>query len=511
MSGGWPLLGGGVLLSVGVDGTKAYRLAWCGQPVGEEFALISAVTGNMTLSVVAVCCAASAVFAQRSEPGAFVNQQRAITNLIHEQREQFAPSIEKTDLDYGGFLSSYTLLYDDGLESSRTLRRTDLRLWGRLSVEHGAHEFFVRSRLSYLDFNGGDQFEIDEENDREGMNLERGYYKFDLQRANQAYGGERLGYNAALKIGRDFAEFGTGYALSTPLDQVWLRWTYRDVQVTGLVGRTIGSGQDFDLSRDAERTRRNFSGAEVRYLGFERHRPFAYVLWQNDQISDGPRLSAQRFEYDSFYVGFGSSGEIVPNLAYSTEWVFETGRSFGNRRVQRKNRINAWAWDIELEYLFDRPTSPRVGVEYMFASGEDDRIGSPTDSVGGVSRGFRDEGFIGFGFRDTGLAFAPRLSNVHVWRAGASYFPFEGHERLDRLELGTNWFLYYKHRRRGAVSDPLANVPSGYLGWEMNYFANWQMSSDLSATARFGAFFPGRAFDDQTTRTFFLVGVTWAF
>ncbi len=456
-------------------------------------------------------CWATIALAQQPEPDAFLNQQRVITDMIRAEREKLAPATQRVELDYGGYLSFYTLLYDDGIESSRTLRRTDLRLWSRLSLDRGAHEFYVRSRLSYLDYNGGDQFEIDEENDTEGMNLERGFYKFDLARANAAYGGGSLGYNVEFKVGRDFTEFGTGYVLSTPLDQVWIRGTYRDVQVTGLFGRTIGSSQDFDLSRNPERTRRNFAGAEVRYTGFERHRPFAYVLWQDDQISDNVPGWLQNYEYDSFYVGVGSLGEIVPNLSYSTEWVFQTGRSYGDRRTQRKNRINAWAWDIELEYLFDHPMRPRVGVEYMFASGEDDRVDSPTDSLGGVSRGLRDESFIGFGYRDTGLSFAPRLSNIHIWRMGASFFPFPDHERLRGLELGTNWFLYYKHRHRAAVSDPLATVPSGYLGWEMDYFANWQVSSDLSATARLGTFFPGRAFEDQTTRTFLLVGMTWSF
>lgn len=499
------------LLFVGVDGTTCDWLTWCGRLFGEELALIPIGSRNTVWFLIAVCLWATVASAQRAEPDAFLNQQRVITNMINEQRKQIAPATEKIDLDYGGFRSFYTLLFDDGFNSSRTLRQTELRLWGRLSLDAGAHEFFVRSRLGYLDYNGGDEFIRDRENDWEGMNLERGYYKFDMQRANRAYGGGELGYNVEFKVGRDFTEFGTGYVLSTPLDQVWLRGTYRDVQVTGLFGKTIGSSRDFDLSRNPERTRRNFAGAEIEYLGFERHRPFAYVLWQNDQISDAIPEWIQNFEYNSFYVGLGSSGEIVPNLSYSTEWVFETGRSYGTRRSRNKNRINAWAWDIELEYLFDHPTRPRVGIEYMFASGENDRVGSPTDSFGGVSRGFRDEGFIGFGYRDTGLSFAPRLSNIHIWRAGASFFPFEGSQRFDRLELGTNWFLYYKHRHRGAVSDPLANVQSGYLGWEMDYFANWQISSDLSATARFGAFFPGRAFDDQTTRTFLLVGVTWAF
>lgn len=447
--------------------------------------------------------------AQRPEPDAFLNQQRAIDELIRSEREKLDEPTEKIDFDYGGYYSFFLFLYDDGVESSRTFRRHDLRLWGRLALEKGAHEFYVRSRLGFIDFNPGDQF--DREDDVEGMNLERGYYKFDLAKAMQAYAGTSIDYNVELKLGRDLTEFGTGYALSLPLDQVWLRGTVDEFQFTGLVGRTVGSSQDFDLSRRPERTRRTFLGVQTKYTGFERHEPFGYVLWQRDHNTDNIPTFLQKFDYDSFYVGFGSTGELVPNLRYLTEWVFETGHSFGDRRFLHKNRINAWAWDIQLEYLFDSKGKPRAGIEYMFASGDPDRLVSPTDSVGGNSRGYTDSGFNGFGYRDTGLSFAPRLSNVHIWRAGASYYPFEGRKSLDRLEFGTNWFLYNKHHAAGAVSDPTANRRSGYLGWEMDYYANWDVTSDFSATARYGIFFPGKAFEDRTTRTYLLLGFTWNF
>lgn len=448
-------------------------------------------------------------WAQRPEPDAFLNQQRRIEEIIRAEREKLKAPTEAVDFDYGGYYSLFLFLYDDGLNSSRTFRRHDLRFWSRLAFEKGAHEIYVRSRLSFIDFNPGDQF--DDEDDIEGMNLERGFYKFDLAKAMQAYAGQTIDYNVKIKLGRDLTEFGTGYALSTPLDQILITGSCPDYEVTALAGKTIGSAQDFDLSRNPERTRRTFLGIETRYLGFERHEPFGYVLWQRDHISDNLPTYLQRYDYDSFYVGFGSTGEVVANLRYSTEWVYETGHSYGDRRFRKKDRINAWAWDVQLEYLFDTRGKPRVSMEYMFASGDADRLVSPTDSVGGNSRGFTDSSFIGFGYRDTGLSFAPRLTNMHVWRTGASYFPFEDHQKLDRLEFGTNWFLYNKHHAAGAVSDPTADVRAGYLGWEMDYFANWDITSDLSATARYGIFFPGKAFSDQTTRTYLLLGFTWNF
>ena len=36
---------------------------------------------------------------------------------------------------------------------------------------------------------------------------------------------------------------------------------------------------------------------------------------------------------------------------------------------------------------------------------------------------------------------------------------------------------------------------------------NWRITSDLSWTIRYGAFFPGRAFDDRSCRQFLMTAV----
>lgn len=462
----------------------------------------------------AVCASGAspwpAIAQTRSEPSAFLNQQRGVAEQVWDRIDQEQPAAQDVDFDFGGAYSFNLFIHDDGVNSSRTLRRHDLRLWTRLGFARGAHEIYARGRLSLLDFNTGDAFDGNDD-DWEGPNLERGYYQFDLARALDAYSHCEIASNLRVKIGRDLVEWGTGYALSEPLDHVAIETTHRDVEVTGLVGRTVGSAYDFDQTRPTDRTRRAFFGAQARYLGLERHRPFGYVLWQRDHNRETYPTPLQRFDYDSFYVGLGSSGELLDNLYYGTEWVYESGHAFGDRRFLRQDVIRAWAFDARLEYLFPQRTKPRLGIEYMFASGDPDRRFSPTDAIGGNRGDFTDRGFNAFGYRDTGLSFAPRLGNVHIWRTGGSLYPFAGDALLDKLELGSNWFLYWKNRRDAAVSDPTADVASGYLGWEMDYYANWEIAPDLAWTVRYGVFFPGSAFRDQTTRTFFLTGITWSF
>lgn len=442
---------------------------------------------------------------------AFLNQQRLLEEEVRSELNTELPADQKVELRWGGWYSFWNLLWDDGINSSRQFRQHDLRLWGSLGLDEGTHQFYVRGKFQREDFNHGDSFDGGD-GDWIGPNLDRAFYEFDLARAAKAYRNETLDdWNFRFKVGRDLVEFGTGYALSLPMDHVLMTLELGDVELNALGGTGIKSNDDIDRTRpNKEYSNRNFWGAELAYTGFKKHRPFVYAFWNDDQHGEGRYVPLQSWDYDSWYLGAGSTGELWQNLRYGTELVFEHGDTYGWGDWYKRDEIHAWAYDINLEYLTQWKTKPRFLFEYMFASGDPDRRFRPTGSLGGNASG-DDDAFNAFGYRDTGLSFAPRLTNVHIWRAGAAFTPFEKVEMLKNLELGTDWFLYSKNRSDGAVSDGTANRESAFLGWEMDYFASWRITSDLAWTTRFGTFFPGRAFSDQTTRTFLLTGLTWSF
>lgn len=442
---------------------------------------------------------------------AFLERQRALTRENDEYVQSQLPISQRLRVDYGGWVNNYFFLFDDGFNSSRTLRQYELRLWASLSADRGIHTGYVRGRGTYLDWNHGDSFTPNED-DFDGFNLERGWYEFDFAKALRVYEKNQAPYELKVKLGRDLVNAGTGYAISLPLDHVQVKGELAQFETTFLYGRTPSSTPNIDRSRPvADHSDRDFWIIEERYKGWDKHEPFAYVAWQNDHTSEDPPQYLQNYQYDSAYIGFGSTGELIQNLRYGSEWVIERGSSYGNKRYLHTDEIKSWGFDHRLDYYFRHKTKPVLSAEYMFASGDANRLGSPTDAVGGNQNDYVDRSFSGFGFRDTGLSFAPRLSNIHIWRVGGAFRPLPDVEAAKELELGADYYLYYKNKSIAAVSDVLADQQSGYLGWEMDYYANYRIFNDLSWTVRFGTFFPGASFSDQTTRTFLLTGVTWSF
>ncbi|RMF84525.1 MAG: hypothetical protein D6744_02955 [Planctomycetota bacterium] len=437
-----------------------------------------------------------------------LEQQRMLDEQLDQQRRELAPLQTFMDWQWGGWLEYYVFHFDDGVQSQRVLQRPSMALWTRLRFDGDAHEIFARMRLTYEYYNPGDEFR--RQQDWIGPNLDRGWYRVDVGRALRLTKPDdpiQLG----LKIGRQDVVIGTGYAVDLPLDALTLDAQVYDFRVQGLFGRTIGSFPNVDRSDAVDsHSARRFFGVQVSYEGFNRHVPFVYAVWNDDFTDERPKDALQNYAYDTQYFGFGSRGSLAHNLNYWTEWVFEQGHSFGDGDYLHRDAVDAWAWDIGFEYLFDSPTRPRVSGEYMFASGDGDRILNPTGAAGGNRRG-EDSAFVGFGFRDTGIALSPTLSNLHIWRLGGSLTPFPKLEMLRDFEVGTNWFLYHKHHRRAAISDGTADMFAGYVGWEMDYFLNWRVASDLSWTLRWGAFFPGDAFSDRSMRSFLFTGLTWSF
>jgi hypothetical protein len=452
--------------------------------------------------------------------GQAMAQERTGSRVYDEQLrvalDKFDSETRENSVDVGGWLNMAFFNYDDApARIERQMRQYELRAWASMNLQ-GVHKFYFRGLANYDDWSGQRQ-------DEHGAEVERAWYQLDLTKLLQK-SGQRPPVGAKIKLGRSFATIGTALVLSTTLDMGQVDITCGDWEFMGFLGHTLRDSWNIDNSPAvANRQQRWISGFQATYRGWNQHRPFVYFMHNDDNTDPSGSIAGpgQKYEYNSDYIGIGSTGTLcLPNLRYSVEGVYEFGRTYSAGTFPvgfepgQSDNIRAWAIDAQIEYLFaDCPTRPRVGFEYLFASGDSDRSTNHIGTDGGNRSGTEDHGFGAFGFRDLGIAFSPEISNIHVYAINASFFPMENIEMFEKMELGTKLFFYSRAHGSGPISDPTTTNEAQSSGFEMDFFANWRMTSDLALTVRYGSFFPGAAYKggDKSARQFLYGGIVFSF
>lgn len=434
---------------------------------------------------------------------------------------------ESSRLLLGGYTTFGFAASDDSDGSTRLLRQSDTKLWSHFTM--GGHEAYGRLRLNYLDFNSGDSF------DGRGDNLEepiadRYWYRFDLRTARLADTGERLDDNLWLQVGRQFVNWGSGLALSEDLHSALVGLEIHNLEVRGLFGQTPSTGPvDFDSSRPGFDTDvdRRFAGLMFTFTGFDQHRPYVYLLDQNDQNDrDGRTIFIlgtpypTRYRYDSLYLGLGSSGQVTSETYYQAEFIHQSGHSLstsisaaGAPVAQSREPIDAWGAMGRLIYSprWGRPNGVRFDFEVLLASGDDDRQHT-SNTFGGNRAGTDDNAFNALGYANTGLVLGPNFSNLFSLRLGASAMPWRGQGTFDKLRLGVDGYLLHKLDADAPVNFTTA-PGERFLGGELDFFIDWQILSDLSLDVRYGVFLPSDAMPEgnDDVRHFFYAGLNYAF
>jgi hypothetical protein len=447
--------------------------------------------------------------------------ERQLERRQRESRVLIDPDVRTGDrvlVDYGALLTPSLFTVQDPHGHSHVLRQYELVGYGRLNFDD-AHELFVRGATRYNDFNDGDSFDGDGD-EWEEPRLERFHYRFDLARALAAYDGKVIDDNVVVQVGRQLVYWGSGLTLDEVIDGGVVRLSHGDTTLDLLAGVTYDKIVDFDISRPdfRNKTERGLFGGLLRTQA-GRHAPYAYVLVQRDWNDDDPLVVdavTTRFDYDSYYLGLGSSGAVTDQLLYAAEFVYEGGEGLSNsldadgaQVDQTDEDVSAWALDARLDYVYTDPRRTRLSGELILASGDKDRQASNT-TFGGNRSGSDDHGFNAFGLLNTGLAFSPAVSNLAVVRVGASTFPLPDSARCSQLQVGADVLVFNKLLGDAPIDEPTNG--DRFLGVEADLYVTWQVSSDVTLSVRYGGFIPGGAIeDDKSLRNLFFAGITYAF
>ncbi len=446
--------------------------------------------------------------------------ERAVRQADPAERFRVDPSLniaERSQIDVGGSAALNFIHLNDAQDNSRRLFQPEITLYGRAVID-SAHLIFARARFQYRDFSEGDSF--DGRGDQwQSPYLDRYWYEFDLRRAAAAYDGETLSNNFNIRVGRQFVDWGAGLTLSENLYAVRPSVEFGRFLIEGLAGVTPAdrSVVDFDASREGfnNHTERGFFGGRASYRLEDGKEFYVLGLHQADYntgtLARVGALGPVDFEYDSSYIGIGASGSIWNNWLYLGEFVYQLGESMSDpiRGPQTSEDINAWAARAQLTWILADRNFTRFELEGSFASGDDDRLIS-TDTVGGNLSGTNDTGFNSLGFQNTGLAFAPALSNLMAFRIGASTFPLVDVKGLEQFQIGADFFFLNKLDHDAPIEE--LTTSDLFLGFEMDWYVNYRVTSDFALTGRYGVFFAGDAIVGNTEpRHFIFLGAVLSF
>ena len=356
------------------------------------------------------------------------------------------------------------------------MRQTEVGFYSDLIFDN-TNEIFFRGHLFHRDFNPGDRFN----SDGEGVDgrIDRAFYRFDLAKFQQAYKGVDPKYDLSVKLGRDLVLWGNGLTLSTSMDGAVIDMSYDPFTLELIAGVTPLDTVDFDTARPRfdSRTERGLYGA-IGSMRVGTHRPYAYILEQrdynNDELTAEDTIGGQpaiptRFHYDSHYLALGSTGALTDRLSYGVEGVYEGGHTLsspftldanGNAVTndQTSDHIEAFAVDGRLDYVLPDDHATRLSGEILYASGDSDRVASSSTTYGGNAPNTKDRSFNAFGLTDIGTAFSPQVSNLLMFRIGATTFPFTQVRGLRKMQLGTDLYFFAKAdtRRRSMKKRPTA-------------------------------------------------------
>lgn len=467
------------------------------------------------------------------------NLQRQLNVEDAEFRQGFfanTPIADRLLMDAGGTFRFGFSIIDNARSQEQLVYTPDLRLFLRAELD-GAFRFFGRLRFLYNDWEYTGTLGLGPDPREDGWQWPVGeiyWGEFDLAGLMESREGRRApDFNLIVRGGRNYVIWAQGLVLSNYAYALETELQLGDLVVTGMLAESAGYDTvDWDTSRpgyDTD-TSRLFSGAKIDWKGIPGHRPYAYYLWQQDM--NGGQTSTlfpgtsfpipTTFDYDSGYVGFGSTGGIGADVVYRSEFTWEYGTTLSDpldptsptlTTPQVKDQINAGAALVGLTWLARDAGDTRANAQFLVGSGSSRRLDSGT-TFGGVPAGVTDHSFNSLGYVNTGLALAPEPANLFCPSLGLSSNLLPTNAIFSEFRAGVVGYLFMKVQNNAPIS--VLTVPGGsnLVGGEIDCLLDWRWSSDINVNLRYGIFMPNSSVffpGEGGARDFFYVGVTYAF
>ncbi len=392
-------------------------------------------------------------------------------------------SYKTKGVQYGAILSpifTYEKKGEHGLASTVL----NARIWGKATLWSNSF-IYLRGKNSYLaviDDAGSEYSSVDNKN---VLDLDLAYFSQTTDSGNLVF-----------SLGRKYFNIGTGVVLNGRGDGGELLYFSRfvDVKVFGLyTGLLLKDNNPYSLSsRDiADGSERVFAGGQIATSAANQNF-YAFGMAQID-LADEDAGSKSR--YNSQYYGAGLNGVFLKDFFYYGEFIYETGKSYLDD-TKEKSSISAFAVNTGINYYIPVKLNPVISIQYAYATGDKDRSDYTSGNRSGSTGD--DKGFISFGTFSGGFALKPTLSNIQMFRGGASFAPFSQAQSpfLKKMTASLKYAYYMKAEKESRIKGGVAGEANKNIGQGIDLAFRWQIFYDMSFYVNYGLFLPGKAYDD---------------
>src|SRR3989338_2379739 len=259
------------------------------------------------------------------------------------------------------------------------------------------------------------------------------------------------GWKHQITLGRQFVMVERGISFGLTVDGLHYKALSRINEFQVFFARQNHSDDNIDnFSPGSGRTKRWFYGMEwkVKFMKTQTLDLFGLMNQDRNDESVNP-ATGQPHQLDSLYYGLGFEGRVIGNLRYWSMYIQESGKTYPSGGTTKVS-ISSSAIDGGLRYYFATAMAPSFYVEYAAGSGDGDAQGSANSSFGGSTAG-KDERFISFGGLTLGYALAPQLTNIQVYKLGASVKPFgwSANRLWSDMSVQPKYYLYSRDKASG--------------------------------------------------------------
>lgn len=270
-------------------------------------------------------------------------------------------------------------------------------------------------------------------------------------------------------------------------------------------GRTI----DANLPDAGKRIFTSLEAQSPQYFGSS---AYAMLFYSHDldtsvvsttNVATGAK-AGQRYTFNPIYFGLGFSGFVVsPRVRYLTEGIYEAGTTYNrvNDLTGISQRVNVSAWGLTADINYALPVleslfKPGLIFQYATGSGRQAKVATGANPALPAQQNdtATDNNFFYFGYYSAGLALKPKLSNLHVFRAGFQFRPLLHYHWGRNFMTVFKYSYYLKHNADYVISDPNAVVAKADVGHGLDAQLVYDLSSDLKIFYAYGAFLPGAAY-----------------